>query len=467
MIFRSYYLACLSHASYLVADEASGRAAVVDPQRDVAQYLEDAARLGVRVTDVVLTHFHADFVSGHLELAEATGAAIHVGAQARADYGFVPARDGDVLELGPGTRLGFLETPGHTPESISVLVYDLAKSATEPQGVLTGDTLFIGDVGRPDLMASVGVTAEELGSLLYDSLHGKLLRLPDATTVYPAHGAGSLCGKNLSSELSSPLGVQRRTNYALQPMSKAEFVRVVTADQPESPAYFAYAADANRRVRDTLGETLSRTLRPLSLDDVVALAKSGAVLLDVRPPQAFGAAHLVGSVNIALGGRYATWAGTLLDRTRPIVLIGDPGAQAEAATRLARIGFDHVAGHLDDVMGALRARPDLLRRVRKVSPVDLLARLDAGTAPVVVDVRAAPERDQGHVPGSVSVPLPQLLAHLDRIPRDREVVVHCQSGYRSAIAASLLAREGYANVADLVGGWVSFDAARAPAFPEP
>ena len=466
MIFRPYYLSCLSHASYLVADEASGRAAVVDPQRDVGQYLADASKLGVRVTDVILTHFHADFVSGHLELVEATGARIHVGAQAHPEYGFVPAHDGDALELGPTTRLVFRETPGHTPESISVLVFDRAKSETAPTGVLTGDALFIGDVGRPDLMASVGVTAEELGGLLYDSLHQKLLTLPDTTVVYPAHGAGSLCGKNLSSELSSPLGVQRRTNYALQPMSKAEFVRVVTADQPESPAYFAFAADANRRTHETLDHALARTAATLSLDDVLRLAREGAILLDVRPSPAFGSAHLAGSINLALRGSFATWAGTLLDRSRPVVLLGDPGSETEAATRLGRIGFDQVAGHLDDLMGAMKSRPDLVRRVTKVSPVELWARIDAGTAPLVVDVRAPSEHAHGHVPGSVSIPLPHLLERKGVIPRDREVVVHCQGGYRSSIAASLLAREGWTNVSDLVGGFVSFEAARAPAFPE-
>lgn len=465
MIFKPYYLACLSHASYLVADEGTRSAVVVDPQRDVAQYLEEAARLGVQIRHVVLTHLHADFVAGHLELAEATGAQIHVGAEARAEYPHVAARDGDRIELG-SVRLTFLETPGHTPESVCVLVHDLAKDPRDPVAVLTGDTLFLGDVGRPDLMASVGVTATELASQLYDSLHDKLLRLPDSTVVWPAHGAGSLCGKSLSSEASSPLGVQRRTNYALAPMSKADFVRLVTADQPEVPSYFAFDADLNRRRRATLGASLARALAPLPIEAVLRLRDEGATLLDARGAAQFASAHLAGSLNVGLGGKYATWAGTLVDRHRPIVICADPGREEEAALRLGRIGFDHVAGTLADLHGVLVSRPELVARTRRTSPVDLLRRQAQGTAPVVVDVRGPGEWARGHVAGSVNLPLPRLRDLLGRIPRDREVVVHCETGYRSSLATSLLAQEGFQNVSDLVGGWVAYESARAPAFPE-
>jgi glyoxylase-like metal-dependent hydrolase (beta-lactamase superfamily II)/rhodanese-related sulfurtransferase len=471
MIFRAHYLACLSHASYLVADEVSKVAAIVDPQRDVADYLAEAQALGVSIRHVILTHFHADFVSGHLELAAATGASVHVGARGRTDYPSVPARDGGELDLGPRTKLRFLETPGHTPESICVLVFDRAKSETEPHAVLTGDTLFLGDVGRPDLMASVGVSEQELASMLYDSLHGKLLPLPDATIVYPAHGAGSLCGKALSAETSSPLGVQRKTNYALAPMTKAEFVRLVTTDQPEAPAYFGYDADLNRRARPTLDRALAASARPLSLDEALAHVAAGALLLDVRPAAEFGSGHLAGSVNVGLGGRFAQWAGTVVDPRTPIVLVAGPGRAQEAALRLGRVGFDRVAGYLADLPSAMRAHPELVRRQAKTSPIDWVRLEDSGASaasrPFVLDVRTPGEFAEGHLSGALNVPLPRLRARLAEVPRDRAVLVHCQSGSRSSIAASLLAREGYERVSDLVGGWAAYEATRTPAFPEP
>ncbi|MBI1894247.1 MAG: MBL fold metallo-hydrolase, partial [Candidatus Rokubacteria bacterium] len=301
MILKQYYLGCLAHASYLVGDEETHTAVVVDPQRDIGQYLEDARQQGLEIRYVFLTHFHADFVAGHLELRDRVGARICLGARAEAEYAFTPMNDGDALELGK-VRLKVLETPGHTPEAISILVYDLAKDERSPHAVLTGDTLFIGDVGRPDLMASVGSTASELAGMLYDSLRGKLLTLPDETLVYPAHGAGSMCGKNLSSDTVSTIGVQRRYNYALQPMSKEEFVALVTADQPEPPDYFAYDAMLNRRERPTLDEALLHEITPLSSDQVLELQAKGAQVVDTRAPQDFAGAHLAGSINIGLIG---------------------------------------------------------------------------------------------------------------------------------------------------------------------
>ena len=459
MIFKPYYLACLSHASYLVADEGTRTAAVVDPQRDVAQYLDDAKRLGVAIRHVFLTHFHADFVSGHIELAKATGAVIHVGARGGAEYDFAPAKDGDVVDLGR-VSIRVLETPGHTPESVCYAIHDLDAGGDAPYAILTGDTLFLGDVGRPDLMASVGVSADELAGMLYDSLREKVLPLPDATLVYPAHGAGSLCGKNLSTEACTTLGVQRRTNPALQPMTKEAFVRLVTADQPEQPAYFGYDADLNRRTRATLDEALSAGQRPLSLDDVLALASGGATLLDTRSPKDFAAGHLAGSVNVGLGGKYATWAGTVLDRTKPIVIVASPGTETESAMRLGRIGFDRVVGHLAGGASAFPAAPDLLRRVRREGPAGLAARLGLHAPPLVLDVRTPTEFAAGAVPGAVNIPLSRLLDRLDEIPRDREVVVHCQAGYRSSIAVSLLQRVGFDDVWDVVGGYQAIEAAK-------
>lgn len=352
MILKQYYLGCLAHASYLLGDEASSTAVVVDPQRDSQQYLAEAEKCGLHIRHVFLSHFHADFVAGHLELRDKCGATIHLGSRARAEYAFSPMKDGDTLEL-PGMCLQVLETPGHTIESISILVFDLQKDPAKPYAVLTGDTLFIGDVGRPDLRASLGWSANDLGAHLYDSPHDKLLTLPDETLVYPAHGAGSLCGKKLSSDTVSSLGDQRRLNYALQPMSKEEFIRLVTADQPDAPAYFTYDAILNTREHPTLDKNLEQVLHPIDYTEVLRMGDADAQILDVRDPTEYAKAHLAGSFNIGLGGQYATWAGTLLDRAKPIVIIAEPGREQEAALRLGRIGFDHVKGYMKGGMEAL------------------------------------------------------------------------------------------------------------------
>jgi hydroxyacylglutathione hydrolase len=459
MILTQYYLGCLAHASYLVADEHSQIAAVVDPQRDVDEYVEDAHRLGCRIGHVFLTHFHADFVAGHLELRDREGARIYLGARADAEYEFTPLADGDGLTIGR-VRLEVLETPGHSPESISILVYDIHGDATRPHAVLSGDTLFIGDVGRPDLRASMGWSADTLAGMLYDSLHSKLLTLPDDTLVYPAHGAGSLCGRNLSTDTVSTIGVQRLYNYALQPMSREEFIRIVTAEQPETPAYFSYDAVLNTKERPTLEQALGQELRPLALDEALALVRQGAEVLDTRDPADFAGAHLAGSVNVSLGGSYATWAGTVLDRERPLVIVADPGREGEAAMRLGRIGFDNVAGFLDGGMQALDQHADLLARVERVTAATLAEQLAAPDPPVVLDVRAEPEWRQARIGRSLNIPLGQLLARLEEVPGGRPLVVHCETGYRSSIAASLLCRAGRTGVADLVGGINAWQASR-------
>src|SRR6202167_3337830 len=304
MILKQYYLGCLAHASYLLGDEVSSTAIVVDPQRDIEQYLADADKLGLQIRHVFLTHFHADFIAGHLELRDRCGATIYLGSCAKAEYAFIPMADGDTLDF-PGLRLQVLETPGHTIESISILVFDLQKDPANPHAVLTGDTLFIGDVGRPDLRASLGWTADDLGAHLYDSLHHKLMTLPDETLVYPAHGAGSLCGKNLSSDTVSSMGEQRRFNYALQPMSKEEFIRLVTADQPDAPAYFTYDAILNTRERATLDQSLEVTLLPVQLEELLRMHVRGAQIVDVRDPSEYAKGHLTAIINIGLGGQYA------------------------------------------------------------------------------------------------------------------------------------------------------------------
>jgi glyoxylase-like metal-dependent hydrolase (beta-lactamase superfamily II)/rhodanese-related sulfurtransferase len=457
MILKQYYLGCLAHASYLIADRVGGEAVVIDPQRDIDQYLVDAEELACRITHVLLTHMHADFIAGHLELRDRTGAEIRLGAQATAEYAFIPMADSDELRLG-AVRLQVLETPGHSPESISILVFDPEHDEQRPYSVLTGDTLFIGDVGRPDLRASLGWSAERLASMLYDSLHDKLLPLPDETLVYPAHGAGSLCGKNLSTDTVSTIGIQREYNYALQPMTREQFVEVIMADQPDTPAYFTYDAVLNARERATLDEALERELRPISLQAMLTLKDGGAQLLDTRDQVEFEGAHIRGALNIGLGGSFATWCGTLLDPQRPVVLVADPGRELEAATRLGRIGFDTVAGFLAGGMQQLDNAPTLIERTERITAGSAAEQLAAPDPPLLIDVRTSREWSEGHIDSALSVPLPQLTERLAELPVDRQLIVYCASGYRSGIATSLLQRAALPHVVNLVGGlgaWIS------------
>jgi hydroxyacylglutathione hydrolase len=460
VIFKQFYLACLAHASYLIGDEESGTAVVVDPQRDVDQYIAFAAEHHLTIKHVILTHLHADFVAGHLELRDRMGAIIYLGAAAKAEYPFTPLHDGDVLEFGR-VRLKALETPGHTPESISILIYDRSASDTQPYGVLTGDTLFIGDVGRPDLRVALGWSAAQLGGMLFESLH-KLLGLPDESLVYPAHGAGSLCGRAISKETVSTLGEQRRSNYALQPMSKEAFLHVVTADQPEAPAYFAYDAVLNSEERATLVQALERGMKPLTVDAVLELQAAGAQILDTRDPGEFAAAHLAGSINIGLRGQYATWAGTILDRRHPIVIIADPGHENESAVRLGRIGFDHVAGYLKDGLYSLQAKPERVALTESLNAQFAAELLSSEQPPLAIDVRAVKEREQKYIAGSLSIPLNHLVEKMGTLPRDRPLLVYCAGGYRSAIAASLLQSHGFERVGEIAGGIAGWEAAKLP-----
>jgi hydroxyacylglutathione hydrolase len=461
MILKQFYLPCLAHASYLVGDEQTGTAAVVDPQRDVGIYLSFASDHKIAIKHVFLTHLHADFVAGHLELRDQLGATIYLGAKAQAEYKFTPLGDGAAVEFGR-VRMKALETPGHTPESISIAVYDLDKSETEPHAVLTGDTLFVGDVGRPDLRAALGWSATDLGALLYDSLQNKILPLPDASLVYPAHGAGSLCGKAISKETVSTIGEQRKVNYALQPMSKKAFIELVTADQPEAPPYFVYDAVLNSKERATLEETLERELKPLELERVLELQANGAQILDTREPEEFAAAHLARSTNIGLSGQYATWAGTILNREKPIVIIANPGRESESAVRLGRIGFDNVAGYLKEGMKSLAENGELTRKSERYSPALAAEILASREAPQLLDVRGARERDEKRIEGSVNIPLNRLLERAEELERNRPVLVHCAGGYRSSIAASLLEQAGFSNVSEIAGGMAAWELAKLP-----
>jgi hydroxyacylglutathione hydrolase len=460
VIFKQFYLACLAHASYLIGVEDTGTAVVVDPQRDVDQYIAFAAEHALTIKHVILTHLHADFVAGHLELRDRVGATIYLGAAGKAAYPFTPLHDRAVLEFG-SVRLKALETPGHTPESISIVIYDRNTSDARPYGVLTGDTLFIGDVGRPDLRVALGWSASQLGSMLFDSLH-KLLELPDESLVYPAHGAGSLCGKAISKETVSTLGEQRRSNYALQPMSKDAFLQVVTADQPEAPAYFTYDAVLNSEERATLDQALERGMKPLTIDAVLALQAAGAQILDTRDPTEFAAAHLAGSINIGLRGQYATWAGTILDRAHPIVIIADPGRENESAVRLGRIGFDHVAGYLKDGLYSLQTEPQSVALTESLNAQFAAELLSSNQPPLAIDVRAPKEREEKYIAGSLSIPLNHLVEKLETLPKERALLVYCAGGYRSSIAASLLQRHGFERVAEIAGGIAGWEAAELP-----
>ncbi len=449
MIFRQYYLACLSHASYLIGDEHSGRAVVVDPQRDISGYLADAQEFGLVIERVIETHFHADFLSGHLELAHATGAVISYGEAAHPEFATENLADGRVLSLGDVT-LQILATPGHTPESISIVVREHPGDAV-PYGVLTGDTLFIGDVGRPDLLTSVGVSANELAGQLYDSLHNKLLTLPDATRVFPAHGAGSSCGKKLSSETESTIGLQRATNYALAPMTKTEFIEAVTQGQSVAPLYFSFSGLRNKVDRPLLDESAWPT--PLSLDDVLQAMARGAKVLDTRDAAEFQIGHLERSINVPLAGRFAEFAGEVIRSDNDIVLVCASGTEHEARLRLARIGFDRVIGALQDPLLVFHENPQLARRSSRLTTTEFNERRESVSNLQVIDVRMPSETELGFVPAAKLLPLPQLITQLDNLRKDQPIVAYCQSGVRSSIAASALRSEGFTDVSDVIGGY--------------
>ena len=449
MFFKQFYLNCLAHASYLIGSD--GEAVVVDPQRDVDQYLEEAEIAGLKIKYVIETHLHADFVSGHRELAARTGAEIVFGQQAAATIPHRPVKDGDELAVGK-VKLRFLETPGHTPEGICVLVIDTEVS-DQPQRVLTGDTLFIGDVGRPDLAGGKGYTPQTMAALMYDSLHAKLLRLDDAVEVYPAHGAGSMCGKNLSTETSSTIGEQRKVNYALQPMTKEEFVRVMTTDLPEAPAYFSKDAEINRTGAEAL--TLLPPAPALSPAEVCKLAAQGSVILDVRDANDFGAGHIPGALNIGLGGQFASWAGSLIPMTSPILIVADNDERIEEAQlRLARVGLENVQGYLAGGMNAWQEAGLERAAVQQITVAELKELTDTRSDLQLIDVRRPGEHDSGHAPRAISAPLATLrevLPHLNLNPKTQTAVI-CAGGYRSSAGTSILQQLGFNDLLNVTGG---------------
>ncbi|MBU3704327.1 MAG: MBL fold metallo-hydrolase [Ilumatobacteraceae bacterium] len=452
LLCQQFYLDCLSQASYLIIDKTSKRAVVVDPTRDVQQYIDSAATHGAKIELVLETHFHADFLSGHLELASATGAVIGYGAAAKPEFAARLFADGERYPLGR-VELEMRLTPGHTPESMSIVVWEHPDD-TAPYAVLTGDTLFIGDVGRPDLLVSVGKTADELGSMLFNSLHDKLLTLPDSTRVLPAHGAGSACGKNLSTETMSTIGDQRRDNYALQIRDAAKFVEIVSEGQPPAPGYFVFDAKLNAQNRDVLDEHTPP--KKLTIGEAMWRGRHGARILDTRDPQYFALGHLRGSVNVGLQGRYAEFAGAVVNPDEEIIVVTEPGTELEAKVRLARIGYDKLLGWVsvddlasdfDNVVQASRlTRAQFAVRRHKIDNVQ------------VVDVRNEGEVHGGMVDGARNIPIAQLRSRLAELDPKKPTVVYCAGGYRSSIAASLLREAGFADVSDVLGGYAAIAA---------
>ncbi|MDV8023532.1 rhodanese-like domain-containing protein [Rhodococcus sp. IEGM 1330] len=459
MILEQYYLECLSHASYLIGDQCTGRAIVVDPRRDITEYLDDAAKYGLAIEGVVNTHFHADFVSGHLELVDATGAWIGFGEAAETGYPIRRLRDGERLSLGD-VELEILSTPGHTWESISVLVRE--RPGATPAAVLTGDSLFIGDVGRPDLVNLGDGSTTDLARALYSTIHEKLLTLPDEVTVMPAHGAGSSCGKNLSTELTSTIGEQRASNPSVQAMSEDAFVVLVTEGQPAAPAYFSADAAMNKRIHPLLPQ--GRTVPELTLEAMRAELASGTTVLDARSVDDFAAGHLRGSINVGFDGRFAETGGMVAEVGGRIVLIAYPGEEQEAALRLARIGSDNVTGYLG--IGHDGVFPAELATLVESAPRTTVEQLDVmlGADEVtLIDIRNPGERDLGTIPGAIPIPLAQLRTRLDQVPTGKPIVMHCAGGWRSSVAASLLRAQGFDDVSDLLGGYNAWADAHVPA----
>ena len=454
MIFTQHYLDCLSQGSYLIGDETTGRAVVVDPRRDIDVYLTEAREHGLQIERVIETHIHADFLTGHLELAAATGAQISYSERAELEFPVTPLTDGQRISLGEVT-LEILATPGHTPESISVVVYEHPDDEV-PYGVLTGDTLFVGDVGRPDLLADEGLSSDELARSLYDSLRNKLLTLPDATRVFPAHGAGSACGKQMSSETSSTIGDQRRDNYALQFSDVDSFVASITEGQSPQPRYFEYDSVRNREQRPLLDDTSPPLL---TFDEVRRRAAAGAFLLDTREAAEYAVGHVSGAVNIGLNGRFAEGAGQVFPPDRDIVLVGDTSLARESRIRLARVGFDRVIGQLNDLASVFTRHPHLVETAGRFTAQQLAMLLNDEPGLQLIDVRNPGETEDGVIPGAQEIPLPTLVDSLESLDPTMPIVTYCASGYRSLIAASLLRASDFENVGDLLGGYGAWEEA--------
>ena len=456
MYLKQFYLGCLSHGSYLIG--SNGEGAVIDPQRDIEQYIQEAEKEGLSIKYIIETHLHADFVSGHRELSAKTGAPIVFSHKAGAAFPHIAVVDGDILKLGT-VDLSIIETPGHTPESICILAKDTA--ADEPAKLFSGDTLFIGDVGRPDLVGSKGYSAVEMAGLMYESLHDKILKLSDDVEIFPAHGAGSLCGKHLSNERSSTIGKQKQFNYALKPMTKTAFVELLTTDKPEIPAYFPKDVEINRS--GALALEALETPRALDAAQVATHLQEGAIVLDVRSSAEYANGHIEGSLNIGLGGQFASWAGTMIPLHTAIIIVADAPVQIdEAVLRLARVGIESVIGYLRDGLKTWTDAGFKCVQANMLSASQLKQLFDAGDDLFVLDVRRSGEFISGHVPKAVNIPLAELSSKISQLPKDRALTIICASGYRSSIANGILERAGFKSTRLVSGGTLAWkDAAYA------
>jgi hydroxyacylglutathione hydrolase len=447
MFIKQLYTNCLSEAAYYI--ESGGEAAIIDPLRDIEEYVHLAQQRNATIRYIFETHFHADFVSGHLDLAKVTGAPIVYGPNTETNFAIHLAKDGETFKLGRIT-IEALHTPGHTLESTCYLLRD---EEGNPHAVFTGDTLFVGDVGRPDL-SSGNLSKEELASLLYDSLQQKIVSLPDDVIVYPAHGPGSACGKNLGPSTFSTIGSEKETNYALKPQSREDFVKAVTTGLSAPPEYFPINARINKEGYDSLDEVLANALKPLSIEAFKQLSKE-AVILDTRKATVFTQGFVPGSISIGLEGRYAEWGGSLLSFDQPILIVAEPGKEKESVVRLARVGFDKFHGYLEGGFDAWRAAGEQIDLIIDIEPDELMMDLPHDNNMVVLDVRGETEFADGHIAGAMNVPLNNLKdpGSMASIEETDNLYVHCAGGYRSVIAASLLKRQGIHNLRNVLGGW--------------
>lgn len=449
MYVEQLYTGCLAEAAYYI--ESNGEAAIIDPIRETEPYLAIAKQRGTKIKYVLETHFHADFVSGHIDLAKKTGATIIFGPNANPLYDAHITEDGDILYVGD-VKIKVLHTPGHTMESTTYLLID---EEDKHHAIFTGDTLFIGDVGRPDLAVKSDLTEKDLAGHLFDSLQNKIMTLDDDVIVYPAHGAGSQCGKNLSDEKQSTVGQQRQFNYALQPMTKEQFIDVVTEGLAAPPAYFPENVRINKSGYENIDHVMGRNLKALSVEEFKAVVSDGALILDTRLPDSFEKGFIKNAYSVGLDGTFAVWVGTLFDINQKLVLVTDEEKQEESVLRLARVGFENVAGYLEGGVEAWKSAGEVLETIDSVKGEEISSYQAKGLE--VIDVRRNPEFDTEHIQGALNIPLKDLEQNLDKIDTDQQYLVHCQGGYRSVIASSILKRNGVNNFVNVLGGWESIE----------
>lgn len=448
MYIQQFYTACLSEAAYYI--ESEGEVAIIDPLRDIDAYIELANQRNAKIKYIFETHFHADFVSGHIDLSNQTGAPIIFGPGAKTQYKIQSAVDGEEIKLGK-IHFKVLHTPGHTLESSCYLLFDENNKA---HAIFTGDTLFVGDVGRPDL-SSGSMSSEDLAEIMYDTIQQKILPLNDDVIVYPAHGPGSSCGKNLGPNTFSTIEEQKKTNYALQPQSKEEFVKAVTFGLSPAPAYFAVNAQINQKGYSNINEVVSNGTQALNIEAFKSKVKSGAIILDTRHANVFTEGFIPDSIFIGLEGRFAEWAGNLLPFNESIILVTEPGKESETVVRLARVGFEKIEGYLDGSYEAWKNAGERLDMIIDVEADELMMDLPHDPNLVIVDVRKEAEFDAGHLENAVNLPLQELtdIALLAQFEESQNLYIHCAGGYRSVIAASLFKKQGVDNLRNILGGW--------------